>query len=116
MGNLHASREQQHVVVIDGGFQDSGHHLSSHVKKYYGTDLVDAVVSTHADQDHINGLETVLDELRVRELWIHQPWRRNRGLAGRFTDGRVTDHSLGQRLRQNLDTARGAFPISRSSV
>ena len=104
-GNLHASREQQHVVVIDGGFQDSGHHLSSHVKKYYGTDLVDAVVSTHADQDHINGLETVLDELRVRELWIHQPWRRNRGLAGRFTDGRVTDHSLGQRLRQNLDTA-----------
>ena len=104
-GNLRGPREQQCVVVIDGGFQDSGHHLSNHVKKYYGTDLIDAVVSTHADQDHINGLGAVLDELRVRELWIHQPWRHNHGLANRFADGRVTDRSLGQRLRQNLDTA-----------
>lgn len=104
-GNLRGLREQQHVVVIDGGFQDSGHQLSNHVKTYYGTDIIDAVVSTHADQDHINGLEAVLDQLRVRELWIHQPWHHNHGLADRFADGRVTDHSLGQRLRQNLDTA-----------
>ena len=104
-GNLHGPRQQQHVVAIDGGFHGSGHDLSKHIREYYDTDIVDAVVSTHADQDHINGLEVVLDELTVRELWIHKPWEHNQGLAGQFADGRVTDHSLGQRLRQNLDTA-----------
>ena len=104
-GNLFGPREQQKVVVIDGGFRDSGHDISKHITNYYGTDLVNAVVSTHADQDHINGLDVVLDELRVRELWIHKPWEHNQGLAGRFADGRVTDHSLGERLRENLDAA-----------
>ena len=63
------------------------------------------MVSTHADQDHINGLDVVLDELHIRELWIHKPWEHNRGLSRKFADGRVTDHSLGERLRRNLDAA-----------
>ena len=104
-GNLLGPREQQRVVVIDGGFRDSGHDLSRHIRNHYNTDLVDAVVSTHADQDHVNGLDVVLDELRVRELWIHKPWEHNQGLAAKFADGRVTDHSLGERLRENLAAA-----------
>ena len=104
-GNLHGSRQEQRVVIIDGGFQESGEHLVKHVRDYYQTDRVDAAISTHPDQDHISGLHVVLDELSARQLWIHKPWIHNQGLADKFEDGRVTDSSLGRRLRENLDTA-----------
>lgn len=31
------------------------------------------MISTHPDQDHINGLTTIMDELSVGELLIHRP-------------------------------------------
>ncbi|MCY4362894.1 MAG: MBL fold metallo-hydrolase [Gammaproteobacteria bacterium] len=104
-GNLHGQREEQRVVIIDGGFRDSGQELVNHVTRYYGTDMIDAVISTHPDLDHISGLDVVLDSLLVRELWIHQPWKHNSGLAGKFMDGRVTDASIGNRLCESLDAA-----------
>ena len=104
-GNLHGSRSEQKVVLIDGGFQETGEDVVSHIKRHYGTTLVDAVVSTHPDQDHVNGLHIVLDELTVKELWIHRPWDHNQGLAEKFLDGRVTDESIGRRLKESLDSA-----------
>ena len=104
-GNLYGGRDEQKVVVIDGGFRDSGKDVVDHITNYYGTTSIDAVVSTHPDQDHVNGLHVVVDELSVRELWIHKPWGHNQGLAEKFTDGRVTDVSLGRRLQASLKTA-----------
>ena len=106
-GNLHGNRNEQKVVLIDGGFQETGEDVVNHIKRYYGTTSVDAVVSTHPDQDHVNGLHVVLDELTVEELWIHKPWEHNQGLAEKFLDGRVTDKSIGQRLKESLDSAAG---------
>ena len=71
-GNLYGGRDEQKVVVIDGGFRDSGKDVVDHITNYYGTTSIDAVVSTHPDQDHVNGLHVVVDELSVRELWIHK--------------------------------------------
>ena len=104
-GNLSGPRNEQKVVIIDGGFRESGQDVVDHIKKYYDTASVDAVISTHPDQDHINGLDAVIDQLSVSELWIHKPWGHNQGLASKFADGRVTDNSLGERLRKNLEAA-----------
>lgn len=104
-GNLHGTRNEQTVVVIDGGFSDTGSELVEHIRKYFGTETVDLVISSHPDQDHINGLEAVLNELQVKELWLHQPWLHNHKLAEEFADGRLTDNSLGERLKQNLERA-----------
>ena len=104
-GNLRGDRNEQKVAIIDGGFQDSGQEVVDHVKRFYGTTLVDAVVSTHPDQDHVNGLHVILDELSVGELWIHKPWEHNDGLAEKFLDGRVTDESIGRRLQESLNSA-----------
>ena len=106
-GNLHGDRNEQKIALIDGGFQNTGQNVVDHIKDSYGTTLVDAVVSTHPDQDHVNGLHVVLDELTVNELWIHKPWEHNQGLAEKFLDGRVTDESIGRRLKESLDTAAG---------
>ncbi|MER6426107.1 MBL fold metallo-hydrolase [Streptomyces sp. NPDC001137] len=73
-GNLHGKREEQTVIVIDGGYTECGDALVEHIKERYGTDRLDYVISTHTDQDHICGLKTVLEELRVRKLWMHLPW------------------------------------------
>ena len=104
-GNLHGSRNEQKVVLIDGGFQESGQDVVKHIKEHFGTTLLDAVVSTHPDQDHVNGLHVALDEMTVNELWIHKPWEHNQGLAEKFFDGRVTDESIGRRLKESLDSA-----------
>ena len=104
-GGLFGARNQQKVVIIDGGFQATGQDVVDHIKRYYQTRLIDAVVSTHPDQDHVNGLHIILDELEVKELWIHKPWEHNQRLAEKFVDGRITDNSIGQRLRQSLGSA-----------
>ena len=104
-GNLYGQRQEQRVVIIDGGFLESGQRLVDHVKTFYWTDRVDVVISTHPDLDHISGLDVVLDNLHVQQLWIHQPWKHNLGLSNKFADGRVTDTSIGKRLRESLDVA-----------
>lgn len=104
-GNLLGSRDEQTVVVIDGGFTDDGPKLVEHIRSHYGTDRVDLVISTHPDQDHINGLDTVLNELDVGELWLHQPWKHNVGLASKFRDGRITDNSVSDQLKATLNKA-----------
>jgi beta-lactamase superfamily II metal-dependent hydrolase len=63
----------QRVVVIDGGYKYTGEALVEHIKTRYGTDYIDLVISTHPDQDHINGLATVLEQLRIGQLLIHRP-------------------------------------------
>lgn len=63
----------QRVVVIDGGFHESGDRLADLIEEYYGTSVVDLVVCTHPDDDHIMGLFEVLDRMTVRRLLIHRP-------------------------------------------
>lgn len=79
-GNLQGHREEQTVVLIDGGFRDTADEIIQHLKRYYGTAIIDLVVSTHPDCDHINGLNEIVakaaaGELRIRELWMHRPSR-----------------------------------------
>jgi beta-lactamase superfamily II metal-dependent hydrolase len=61
------------VVVVDGGFVDTGEELVEHVRRWYSTRHVNLVISTHPDADHINGLTPVLQGLDVDELFIHLP-------------------------------------------
>lgn len=68
---------KQTVIVIDGGFKDSGEEIVKRIQNEYGTNHVDIVISTHPDSDHVSGLEVVLDKLTVGELWMHRPWNTN---------------------------------------
>jgi beta-lactamase superfamily II metal-dependent hydrolase len=104
-GNLNDPR-QQYVVVIDGGFSDTGTELVKHIKTYYKTTRVDLVISTHPDADHAAGLAVVLQEFRVGHLLMHRPWEHTQDIARMFRDGRVTDEGVEEKLRKALDNAR----------
>ncbi len=105
-GNLQGNRSEQVVAVIDGGFEDSGKKLVEHIQTYYKTDHIDLAVSTHPDADHASGIEVVLNELGVGQLWMHQPWNHTDDIAKMFKNGRVSDDSVEEALRKSLDNAR----------
>lgn len=48
-GNLHGARQEQTVVIIDGGFSDTSDELVDHVKNHFATEVVDIVINTHPD-------------------------------------------------------------------
>ena len=100
------SNGNQKVVVIDGGFKQTGEDLVNHIRKFYGTSVVDLAISTHPDADHCGGLQVVLERLTVRELWLHRPWQHTNDIARMFHDGRITDNSIRDALRRSLDNAR----------
>jgi len=55
-GNLHADPPQQFVMVIDGGYAETGETVVEYVRTHYKTNRIDLVVSTHPDQDHVGGV------------------------------------------------------------
>jgi len=61
------------IIVIDGGYSETGEALAEHIKQHYRTAHVDLMISTHPDQDHIGGLATAMELLDVDELLIHEP-------------------------------------------
>ncbi len=105
IGNLLANPIEQTVIVVDGGFQETGQNLVDHIKQYYGTDRVDLAISTHSDADHAGGLTVVLEKMTVGQLWMHKPWEHAANMARMFTDGRVTDNSLSEKMRRSLENA-----------
>jgi len=113
-GNLYGPRNDQAVVVVDGGFKETGEQLVQHIKQYYLTDYVDLVVLTHPDADHAAGIAIVLSQLKVGCLWMHLPWEHTEDIADMFKNGRVTDTSVSERLRKALDDARGLEKLAES--
>lgn len=93
------------VMVYDGGTKESGQALVDHIKAYYGTERVDYVVNSHPDGDHASGLSIVLEQLEVGELWMHRPWEYSAEIRDYFKDGRITDNSLAERLKEKMGAA-----------
>jgi beta-lactamase superfamily II metal-dependent hydrolase len=82
------------IHVVDGGFQDTGDHVVEHIRKYYGGSVVDRVVGTHPDGDHLGGLPTVLEKLTVREVWMLRPWMYAHEIIHRFKNVGSVDYLI----------------------
>ncbi|MGZ4953505.1 MAG: ComEC/Rec2 family competence protein [Methylobacter sp.] len=93
------------ILVYDGGTKESGQKLVDHIKEHYKTDIIDYVVNSHPDNDHASGLSVVVEQMKVRELWMHQPWKYSKIILDYFKDGRITDKSLEERLKNKMAAA-----------
>jgi len=93
------------VMAIDGGTKDSGQALVEHISTYYGTSHVDHVVNSHPDADHASGLRVVLEQCTVGRMWMHRPWEHSADIRDMFHDGRLTDNSLSDRIKEALSGA-----------
>lgn len=97
--------QQQKVVVIDGGTQESGEKIVAHVKNFYGTSVVDLVVCTHSDSDHACGLMEVLEGVTVKTLAMHLPWNHAANIDELFKDANIGENKLKAHFRKSLDNA-----------
>jgi len=102
-GNLSGSRNEQ--IVIDGGTLDSGQRLVEHIKEHYDTDVVNLLVLTHPDGNHVSGSRVVMENLKVKRLWMHRPWNHAGKICDAFADGRITNDSLSRRIQEALGVA-----------
>ena len=95
----------QQVFVIDGGTKDSGKALMEHVRTFYGTNVVNAVISTHPDSDHSSGLTEVLENMEVKLLVMHQPWDYAPDIKSLFENRGLTSLGLQRKIREELECA-----------
>jgi len=103
-GNLAGPRAEQKVLIVDGGTLEAGNNLVNHVKNYYGTTFVDAVLCTHPDIDHACGLKAVLEELDFGFLLMHQPWNHANEILDLFKNP-FTTTKLKEKLQKAITTA-----------
>lgn len=81
-GNLHSGRREDYkVVVIDGGTLEAGEAVVKHIIEFTGDNVVDLVVVTHCDNDHVSGVESILRGCAVLGLVMHRPWAINKTAA-----------------------------------
>lgn len=88
------------VMVIDAGYESTGREVCQHIRDWYGTDVVDYVVSTHPDNDHMSGLRVVLEEMTVGELWMHVPALHAQNILPLFKSRRWLVENLREALRR----------------
>ncbi|MGE4063626.1 MAG: ComEC/Rec2 family competence protein [Rhodospirillaceae bacterium] len=91
---------QWRVMVIDAGYEETGERVCQHIRRWYGTEHVDFVVSSHPDNDHMSGLRVVLKEMSVGELWMHIPRVHAQEIAGLFASRRWSLEGLTEALTQ----------------
>jgi len=106
---------KQTVVLIDGGFTDDADLIKQHFDDWYGHNKIDLVISTHPDQDHINGLSGVLQKMDVTELWMHLPWEHSEVLSESKHAGFNTAR-LNQKLAKALQSSADLATVASQTV
>ena len=104
-------------VLVDGGglpfaFLDVGESVVLPFLLDRGVRRLDAVVVTHADFDHIGGLATVVNELRVDAIWQGNPDRKRpayRALRERADERNVAVRIL--RTGENFELGGAHFEV-----
>lgn len=55
-------------ILIDGGDENSHYIVSSYLKKH-GVKHIDYIIATHFDSDHIGGLDNIIDNFNVSNIY-----------------------------------------------
>lgn len=111
-GNLTGPRSEQVVIIIDGGREREGEDLVNYVQSVFETRRVDAVIATHPDPDHLQGLSVVLRKLAVDRLLIHTPWKHSPEIEALMHGSRLDNVDIDPTVREGLRTVRHLLDIA----
>lgn len=92
------------IGIYDGGNQKYGEALGAFLDNYFLTASkknIDFVVCSHSDMDHSSGLKHILENYEVKKLYMNRPWLYVRELFPYVNDGRITEKSLENQLRES---------------
>lgn len=101
------------LMLVDGGFADTGATIVNHLKYHFGANVVlEDVLLTHSDGDHASGVRTVLEEIRVKNLWLHVPWLLAEESRHLFADKRWTQQGLLQSIKNQYTIISDIFDLA----
>lgn len=98
--------DEYKIGIYDGGITKYGEKLKEHLEKYYYENdqekkVIDFVICSHSDQDHVSGLKYILENFEVKVLYMNRPWLYVNDVFDKASDGRITKDSLERRLKKN---------------
>jgi beta-lactamase superfamily II metal-dependent hydrolase len=108
----YGEKKAYELMLIDGGTADTGDKIVAHLKKYFGQTALEHVLLTHSDADHASGLRTVLNEIPVKNLWLHLPWFLSADAIALFKDKRWTKDGLQAAIKKEYDIIGEIFDIA----
>lgn len=93
------------IVIYDGGLKAHGEKMVQHLNEYYfdeeSNKVIDCVICSHSDLDHVSGLKNILEEFEVKKLYMNRPWLYIDDIWDFVKDGRITKDSLYRRLKED---------------
>ena len=104
------------LMLVDGGHAKTGENIVAHLKEQFGPNpVLEHVVLTHSDADHASGLRTVLQEIKVNNLWLHVPWLLAEEARDLFKDNRWTQDGLRQKIKAEYDIVSEIFDLAQAA-
>lgn len=104
---LYDDEDKPHLVLIDGGYRETGDKIVNYLTKRFGNNpTIDYVINTHPDRDHISGLVSLLSsqKVKVKCLIINRPWTDANIKKDIFKDRRITANSLLERMKNEFSS------------
>lgn len=93
------------TIIVDGGSLAAGDAVVKHISDNFGPQtVIEHMICTHQDADHASGLRRIIQNFKVQNLWVHQPWLYANELVGAFRH-RWSAEGLRRHLREDC------FPI-----
>lgn len=110
-GDLDRGGINQTVILIDGGYPNTAEKIKGFLDRYYncknseGKFVIDLMILSHPDLDHVGGLVELSKDLEVKieRILMQKPWSVVN--INDFRDGRITQNSLKNRLKESFKKA-----------
>lgn len=105
------------IIVVDGGYKETGEKIIAYLK-ILNISVIDLVINTHPDIDHISGLIRLFEEesLTIKKLIMNRPWRDSNITADYFADSRITDTSVNKRMTEAFKYAYQLEQVAISKI
>jgi beta-lactamase superfamily II metal-dependent hydrolase len=101
------------LMLVDGGHAGTGDDIVAHLKKHFGPrPVLEHVLLTHSDVDHASGLRTVLQTVKLNNLWLHVPWLLAEEARHLFADKRWTAEALKKKIKDEYDIISEIFDLA----
>lgn len=95
------SEGNEYIICIDSGNPGDGQKVINHIKHYYNQQYIDLAICTHPDNDHIGGFTYILDNMEIKEFWIHDP---SKHIKLEEVKNKIKEHTLSKSLSYITET------------
>ena len=100
------TNENYHVCLYDCGTENQADEMIELLNKHYFNELdkkeIDAIIISHPDTDHINGIIKIMDTFEIKAMYFNIPWEYSDELV-ELSDNYNSADYLSSKLKKQYD-------------